>query len=114
MKYENLGSNGAISNSTEVYIFNPKTEKFDFSEELSANAILKIDHINRIVIERNEWRDGQDSTIIYFDKLGKIKSKEVFSGYTIKKETGMWGFQEYVKTVNGKIVKEKIDSTAME
>lgn len=111
---ESSGSNGAMSNSTLIYIFNPKTKSFYYSEELQANDILKIDKIKRLLILRHEWRDGQDSTIIYFNKLGKIKSTEVYSGYTIKRETEAWGFQEYIKTINGKIVEYKRDSTVIE
>ena len=111
--FDSLGSNGAMSNSNISYIYDNKTNNFNLSEELSANAILKIDSINRILIQRNEWRDGQDSTIIYFNKLGKIKSTEVFRYYSIKRETAMWEFQEYIKTFNNRIVTQKIDSTAI-
>lgn len=99
-----------MSNSVLLYIFNNKTKTFNESEEIYGNEILKIDNIRRLLILRNEWRGGQDSTIIYFNKSGKIKSTEVFSGYESKSDTAMWYYDIYVKTINGKKVKEKRDS----
>lgn len=107
---ESRGSNGAMSNIVIIYIFNNKTKTFNESEEIYGNEILKIDKIKRSLILSHEWRHGQDSTIIYFNKLGKIKYTEVYSGYSSIIDTTTWVYNIYIKTINGKKVKEKRDS----
>lgn len=112
----NNGSNGAMSNSTLVYIFNPKTKSFDYSEDVSLGVITRIDSINKKLILSSEFRRGADSIIYYFDrsKSGKIIASEVFSKYSSFGETAAWFYEEYTKSINGEVVETKRDSTKME
>ncbi len=111
----NGGSNGAISSSSLVFLFNPKTKSFDYSEDLSYYTIYEVDSINHKLILFNEFRRGQDSTVYYFDKskTGKVKVTESFVNYISLGETPMER-SEYTKTINGKVVATKRDSISME
>ena len=102
--YYLIGSKGS---STAIYLFNPNTKSFDYSEELSA-SFIDLDKKNRILVAEyiDVYSDFETTKKHHFDKSGKIKYTEVVKEYLDHKI--------YEKIVNEKVVESKVDSTSTE
>lgn len=108
--YFYIGSNGAMSDYTDVLLYNPHKKRFESSDTLSVNRILRLDPKKRALFARNEYRYGEDSIIIYFDRKGKIETTEEYSNFMIKGDTVLWQYSSYTKTVRGIVTYKKRDS----
>lgn len=98
----------AMTSVTGIYLFNPKTKTFDFSEELSATGV-EVDKKARMLTATNYDLNSETATKHHFDKLGRIKYTEV-----IVKNFDSLAYTTYEKIVKGKVVERKVDSVASE
>ena len=94
----------AITSSTGIYLFNPKTNSFDYSEELSATDIT-VDEKAKTVTSTNYNLHSEIAKKYHFDKFGKIKYTEIF-----KTEFDSTEYRTYEKIVKGKVVESKVDT----
>jgi hypothetical protein len=68
-----------MTDLVNMYLFNEKTKSFEFSEELSDNAIEEIDSVNRILSTTSSTLDGETIKKHYFNKNGTIKYSEIIT-----------------------------------
>jgi hypothetical protein len=89
---------GSKTSSTAIYLFNPNTKSFEYSEELSA-TFIDLDKKNRILVAEyiDVYSDFETTKKHHFDKNGKIKYTEVIKEYI--------DYKIYEKIMNGEVVK---------
>lgn len=98
------GSMGMTS-ATALYLFNNKTKTFDYAEDLSDNAIEKIDPENK-TLETSSWNlYYQYERKHHFGKNGKLLYSEQFTT-----PTDTAGIVRYQKTIDGKVVEQRTDT----
>jgi len=98
----------AMTSVTGIYLFNPKTKTFEYSEELSATGV-EVDKKGKMLTATNYNLHSETAKKHHFDKLGKIKYTEV-----ITKHYDSIEYTTYEKIVKGKVVESKVDTVATE
>lgn len=113
---EDLGSHGAISKQSLIYLFRHKSNLFEYEVDLFEGTIRKIDSVHCKLIFINDFRRGSDSVVYYFDsaKTAQIISTESFLSYVGHWETGAWFHKEYSKTMHGEVIETRRDSILIE
>lgn len=103
----------AMTDLTNIYLFDNKTHTFQYSEELSDNTIVEIDRTNRKLETIGFGMDYELTKKHYFDKKGKIKYTEVLTeSYKFIDSLNLEvNYKTYEKVINGKVVETKRDST---
>ncbi|KRB56433.1 hypothetical protein ASD98_11275 [Flavobacterium sp. Root186] len=105
-----ITSNGstAMTDMVNIYLFNEKTKSFEFSEDLSDNAIEEIDKGNRILSTTSSTLDGETIKKHYFNKNGTIKYSEIITKSDVSENDSVAHYKNsYEKIVNGKVVMTK-------
>lgn len=98
----------AMTDLVNIYLFNKKTKSFEFSEELSDNAIEEIDSVNRILSTTSFTLDGETIKKNYFNKKGIIKYSEIITKSDVSENDSVSRYKnEYEKIVDGKVVETK-------
>lgn len=108
--WEDSGSGGAYYNA---YLFNKSSKTFVLSKELSGGE-FEINKTDKTV--STYWKSGvgwNSSKVDHFGKNGNIKFTEITTREVIGDTTSLLK-TTYTKTVNGKIIKTKIDTTKFE
>lgn len=91
-----------------MYFFNEKTKSFEFSEDLSDNAIEEIDSVNRILSTTSSTLDSETIKKHYFNKKGTIKYSEIITKSDVSENDSVSRYKNnYEKVVNGKVVMTK-------
>ncbi|MCV2485108.1 hypothetical protein OD917_09250 [Flavobacterium sp. SH_e] len=103
-----------MTDMINIFVFNKKTKSFEFSEELSDNAIEEKDSINRILSTSSFTIDGEIRKKHYFNKNGTIKYSEIITRIDLSENDSTSHYKNnYEKIVNGKVVMTK-EYTTME
>ncbi len=98
----------AMTDLVNIYLFNKKTKSFEFSEELSDNAIEEIDSVNRILSTTSSNLDGETIKKNYFNKSGTIKYSEIITRSDVSENDSVAHYKNiYEKVVNGQVVMTK-------
>lgn len=101
------GSN-PMTDLVNIYLFNEKTQSFEFSEELSDNTIEQIDNVSKILFTSSSTMDDETIKKHYFNKNGTIKYSEIITKSDVSENDSVAHYKnKYEKVVNGKIVKTK-------
>ncbi|KAF2326602.1 XAC2610-related protein [Flavobacterium ginsenosidimutans] len=104
----------AMTDMINIFVFNKKTKSFEFSEELSDNAIEEKDSINRILSTSSFTIDNEIRKKHYFNKNGTLKYSEIITRIDLSEDDSTSHYKNnYEKVVNGKVVMAK-EYTTME
>jgi hypothetical protein len=93
----------AMTSLTNIYLYNNKTQSYDYSEYLSAISIDEIDKKNRRLVTYTFNREYEIKKNHYFNKKGRLKYSELFTHYYSEEDST----EVYEKIINGKVVKTK-------
>ncbi|WP_281232049.1 XAC2610-related protein [Flavobacterium gelatinilyticum] len=99
----------AMTDLINIYIFNPKTKTFGFSENLSDNTIEEINNEKRMLVTSSFNIDDEIIQKHYFDSNGKITYSEMITKSDFTGNDNVEKYKNrYEKIVNGEIVKTKV------
>lgn len=100
----------AMTSNYGIFLFNPKTQTFDYSEYLSenVNSIDTVDSKNKKLITTSYSRFFEVTKTHYFDKFGTVRFSEIITLEV--SDTKPMQYKTYEKIVNGAAVITKKDS----